>query len=52
MRAKVREVKITRTALIFVGRVFGETAFTDSRLYASDYAHILRNAGKKKTRSA
>jgi len=52
MRSRVREEKITRTALIFVGRVFGETTFHDSRLYAPDYAHILRNAGKKKSRTA
>lgn len=52
MRTRVREEKITRTALIFVGRVFGETTFHDSRLYAPDYAHILRNAGKKKSRTA
>jgi precorrin-4/cobalt-precorrin-4 C11-methyltransferase len=50
MRARVRDAKLTRTALIFVGRVFGETKFHDSRLYAPDHAHILRNAGKKKTR--
>lgn len=52
MRARVRAEKITRTALIFVGRVFAETAFHDSRLYAQDFAHVLRNAGKKKTRVA
>jgi precorrin-4/cobalt-precorrin-4 C11-methyltransferase len=52
MRARVRAEKITRTALVFVGRVFGETKFQDSRLYAADYAHVLRNAGKKKTRVA
>jgi precorrin-4/cobalt-precorrin-4 C11-methyltransferase len=52
MRARVREEKITRTALVFVGRVFGETKFQDSRLYAADYAHVLRNAGKKKSRVA
>ena len=50
MRARVREAKLTRTALIFVGRVFSETSFHDSRLYAPDHAHILRNAGKKKSR--
>lgn len=48
MRGRVREEKITRTALIFVGRVFGETRFRDSRLYDADFAHVLRNAGKKK----
>ena len=50
MRARVREEKLTRTALIFVGRVFGEVAFEDSRLYAPDFAHVLRNRGKKKDR--
>src|SRR5690606_12828711 len=52
MRAKVREQKLTRTALVFVGRVFGETRFRDSRLYDQDFAHVLRNAGKKKSRVA
>jgi precorrin-4/cobalt-precorrin-4 C11-methyltransferase len=51
MRTRVREEKITRTALIFVGRVFGETKFQNSRLYAPDFAHVLRNAGKKKLRT-
>jgi precorrin-4/cobalt-precorrin-4 C11-methyltransferase len=52
MREQVREAKITRTALIFVGRIFGETRFRDSSLYAPGFAHVLRNAGKKKSRSA
>lgn len=52
LRARVREEKITRTALIFVGRVFDETRFRDSRLYDEDYAHVLRNRGKKKARLA
>jgi len=51
MRARVREEKITRTALVMVGRVFGETGFRDSRLYDEAYAHVLRNAGKKKLRA-
>jgi precorrin-4/cobalt-precorrin-4 C11-methyltransferase len=50
MRARVREEKITRTALIFVGHVFGETKFRDSKLYDAGYSHILRNVGKKKAR--
>ncbi|MDR3471453.1 MAG: precorrin-4 C(11)-methyltransferase [Devosia sp.] len=50
MRTRVREEKLTRTALIFVGRVFGEARFEDSRLYAADFAHVLRNRGKKKDR--
>lgn len=51
MRAKVREEKITRTALVFVGEVFGEAKFRDSRLYDASFAHVLRNAGKKKLRT-
>ena len=50
MRARVREEKITRTALIFVGRVFGATHARNSRLYAPDFAHVLRNAGKKRAK--
>ena len=50
MRARVREEKLTRTALIFVGRVFGETKFRDSKLYDETFAHVLRNKGKKRDR--
>jgi precorrin-4/cobalt-precorrin-4 C11-methyltransferase len=50
MRMRVREHKITRTALVFVGRVFAAPDFSDSRLYAAGYAHLLRNAGKKRDR--
>ncbi|MDA8232984.1 MAG: precorrin-4 C(11)-methyltransferase [Magnetospirillum sp.] len=42
IRRKVKEAGITRTALILVGRVLGESAFTDSRLYAPDHDHVLR----------
>lgn len=52
MRARVREEKITRTALILVGRVLGETRFRESKLYDQGFAHVLRNAGKKKQRAA
>jgi precorrin-4/cobalt-precorrin-4 C11-methyltransferase len=48
MKEKVREAKITRTALVLVGPVFGATHFRDSDLYNPDYAHVLRNKGKKK----
>ncbi len=51
MREDVRAAKITRTALIFVGPVFGDTNFRDSDLYNPDYSHVLRNRGKKKTMS-
>jgi precorrin-4/cobalt-precorrin-4 C11-methyltransferase len=50
MRARVREAKITRTALVFVGAVFGPARAAQSRLYAAGFAHVLRNAGKKKDR--
>jgi len=42
IKAKVKETKITRTALIFVGHVFENTGFSDSRLYHADHRHILR----------
>jgi precorrin-4/cobalt-precorrin-4 C11-methyltransferase len=42
IRAKVRAAKITRTALVLVGRVLDPAAFEDSRLYAPDHRHILR----------
>jgi precorrin-4/cobalt-precorrin-4 C11-methyltransferase len=40
---KVREAKITRTALVLVGPVLGESQFRDSALYDADYEHVLRN---------
>jgi precorrin-4/cobalt-precorrin-4 C11-methyltransferase len=48
MKDKVREAKITRTALVLVGRVFGNEHFRDSDLYNANYSHVLRNKGKKK----
>lgn len=48
MKEEVRANKITRTALIMVGKVLGDVAFRDSDLYNPDYAHVLRNKGKKK----
>ncbi len=47
MKDQVRKHKITRTALVMVGKVFGEVEFRDSDLYNADYAHVLRNNGKK-----
>ena len=41
--AKVRAAKLTRTALILVGRVFAEEDFRDSALYDAAHEHILRN---------
>ncbi len=42
IRAEVKTVGITRTALILVGRVIDAAAFADSRLYAADHHHVLR----------
>jgi precorrin-4/cobalt-precorrin-4 C11-methyltransferase len=42
IKAKVKETKITRTALIMVGHVFENRNFSDSRLYHADHRHILR----------
>jgi len=48
MKDAVRAAKITRTALVMVGPVFGDAEFRDSDLYNPDYSHVLRNRGKKK----
>ena len=45
IRQKVRASKITRTALVLVGRVLADEDFRDSRLYAADHRHILRPRG-------
>lgn len=42
IRDKVRAEKLTRTALIFVGRIFEATEFPDSALYDAAQPHILR----------
>ena len=42
IRDRVKQSGITRTALILVGHVFGETSFADSRLYAAEHHHVLR----------
>ena len=42
IRDKVRAAKLTRTALVFVGRVLGEASFPDSALYDGAHPHILR----------
>ncbi|MDR3516033.1 MAG: precorrin-4 C(11)-methyltransferase [Azospirillaceae bacterium] len=40
--ARVRAAKLTRTALILIGRVLKPGDFADSALYAPDHAHVLR----------
>ncbi len=43
IRGRVREAKITRTALIFVGPALGDTTgFADSALYDPAMPHVLR----------
>ncbi len=42
IREKVRAAKITRTALVLVGRVLDAPGHAESRLYAADHAHLLR----------
>ena len=42
IHARVRAAKITRTALVLVGRVLADADFSDSKLYAPDHRHLLR----------
>jgi precorrin-4/cobalt-precorrin-4 C11-methyltransferase len=42
VRGKVRAAKITRTALILVGRVLQAEGFRDSALYDPAHLHVLR----------
>ncbi len=46
----VKAAKITRTALVLVGHVFGHTTFRDSALYDATHEHVLRTRKKKKLR--
>jgi precorrin-4/cobalt-precorrin-4 C11-methyltransferase len=46
IEAKLKDSKITRTALIMVGRVFGARDFKDSRLYHAEHHHALRPKAK------
>jgi len=39
---KVKAAKLTRTALVLVGHVFGHTSFRDSALYDAAHEHVLR----------
>ena len=48
IRSKVKKAKITRTALIMVGKVLGNQKFSDSALYSPDHSHILRRVNKNK----
>jgi precorrin-4/cobalt-precorrin-4 C11-methyltransferase len=45
---KVRAEKLTRTALVLVGRVLGHRNFRDSALYDAEHEHVLRNRKTKR----
>jgi precorrin-4/cobalt-precorrin-4 C11-methyltransferase len=45
IRAQIKDLGITRTALILVGRALEASDFADSRLYAPDHHHVLRPTG-------
>jgi len=40
--ARLADTDIARTALIFVGRVFGDVSFKDSQLYSAAHQHLHR----------
>ena len=42
IRARVKPLRITRTALILVGRALAADGFEDSRLYDPEHHHVLR----------
>jgi precorrin-4/cobalt-precorrin-4 C11-methyltransferase len=45
IRTQIKDLGITRTALVLVGRALEASDFADSRLYAPDHHHVLRPAG-------
>lgn len=47
IRDKAKSAGYTRTALILVGQVLAKDGFTDSRLYAADHSHVLRELPRK-----
>ena len=47
IRPKIRAHKITRTALILVGKGLGQNEFRESALYDADHRHVLRPRRKK-----
>lgn len=47
IRETAKSAGYTRTALILVGHVLAKDGFTDSRLYAADHSHILRELPRK-----
>ena len=51
IRAAVKDAKLTRTALIIVGRVLEKSDFADSKLYDPAHSHVLRPRRKTKKRA-
>ena len=52
LAAKVRPLRLRRTALILVGRVLAAETFDDSALYDAAHHHLLRPRKKKRARSS
>ncbi len=50
LRDEIRAAKLTRTALILVGKALAETNFRDSALYDPAHPHILRPIAVKRRR--
>ena len=48
----VREAKLTRTALVLVGRGLAAEGFVDSKLYDAAHPHILRPNARKAAKAA
>ncbi len=42
IRERVKAARITRTALVLIGKVLEADGYADSRLYAPDHTHVLR----------
>lgn len=47
IRKKVRDAKLTRTALVLVGPALASSSFRDSALYDSAHQHVLRHRKTK-----
>jgi precorrin-4/cobalt-precorrin-4 C11-methyltransferase len=49
IRGRVTAEKLTRTALILVGRALAPREFSESRLYAAEHTHVLRPGNQGNT---
>jgi precorrin-4 methylase len=48
IRDKVKQARITRTALVLVGPALADQHAPESRLYAADHHHLLRPGRTRK----